>query len=71
MAANDIKRTGKRGPELQHQHSNGWEVMRPFVHFGIKAIGAIAHTLIYVVKHIPRPDSLKPSEKKSGKIIKI
>lgn len=71
MATNNIKIIGKGSPEGRHQHSNAWEVMKPFVHFSIKAIGAIAHTLIYIVKHIPKPDSLKSSEKKSGKIIKI
>ena len=70
MATNDIKIIGKGRSEGRHQHSNAWEVMKPFVHFSIKAIGAIAHTLIYIVKHIPKPDSLK-SEKKSDKIIKI
>ncbi|WP_121809761.1 hypothetical protein [Mucilaginibacter kameinonensis] len=70
MAANDMKRIGKRGPEVQ-QRSNAWEVMRPFVHFGIKAVTAMAHTLIYIVKHIPKPDQLKPPERKSDKVIKI
>lgn len=69
MATNDIKRIGKQRPKVQG--SNAWEVMRPFVHFGVKAVSAIAHTLIYIVKHIPKPDSLKPHERKSNKIIKI
>ncbi len=69
MATNNIKRIGKQGSQVHH--SNAWEVMRPFVHFGVKAISAIAHTLIYIVKHIPKPDSLKPHERKSDKIIKI
>jgi len=62
MATNDIKRIGKNGPQVQHQHSNAWQVMKPFVHFGVKAISAIA---------IPKPDSPKPSGQKGGKIIKI
>ncbi|WP_114937155.1 hypothetical protein [Mucilaginibacter endophyticus] len=70
MATNDIKRIGKHGPQAQ-QRSNAWEVMRPFVHFGIKAVTAMAHTLIYIVKHIPKPDQLKPPERKSDKVIKI
>jgi hypothetical protein len=69
MATNNIKRIGKRGQQIQN--NNAWEVMKPFVHFGVKAASAIAHTLIYIVKHIPKPDSLKPHERKSDKIIKI
>jgi len=69
MATNDIKRIGNQGTQIQH--SNAWEIMRPFVHFGVKAASAIAHTLIYIVKHIPKPDALKPHERKSDKIIKI
>lgn len=71
MAINNIKRIGKHGPQVQHQRSNAWHVMKPFVHFGVKAISTIVHTLIYIIKHIPKPDSPKPSGQKGGKIIKI
>ncbi|UOE46952.1 hypothetical protein MTO98_21340 [Mucilaginibacter sp. SMC90] len=70
MATNNMKKIGKN-PQVQYQDSNAWEVMRPFVHFGIKAAGAIAHTLIYIVKHIPKPDSFKTPERKNNKVIKI
>ncbi|WP_413667156.1 hypothetical protein ACEN9X_21875 [Mucilaginibacter sp. Mucisp86] len=69
MATNNMKRIGKRGAQVEY--SNAWEVMRPFVHFGIKAASAIAHTLIYIVKHVPKPGSPNPPEKKRDKIIKI
>jgi hypothetical protein len=71
MATNDIKRIGKHGPQLQHQHSNAWDVMKPFVHFGIKATATIAHALIFIIKHIPKPDSHKPPQQTGGKVIKI
>ena len=44
-----------------------WTVMKPFVHFSIKAMKVIAHALIFIVKNIPKPDQ----HKKNGKIIKI
>jgi hypothetical protein len=71
MASNDIKRIGKHRPQVQRQHSNAWEVMKPFVHFGVKATAAIAHTLISIIKHIPKPDSHKPPQQTGGKVIKI
>ncbi|HEX8024470.1 hypothetical protein [Mucilaginibacter sp.] len=71
MVSNDIKRIGKRGPQVQHQRSNAWEVMKPFVHFGVKATATIAHALISIIKHIPKPDLNKPPKQNSGKVIKI
>jgi hypothetical protein len=70
MATNNIKRIGKHGPQVQHQHSNAWEVMKPFVHFGIKATTTIAHALISIIKHIPKPDN-KPPKQNGSKVIKI
>jgi len=71
MATNHIKRIGKNGPQVQHQHTNAWQVMKPFVHFGIKATAAIAHTLIAIVKHIPKPDNNQQTKSGNNKIIKI
>ncbi|MDB5148095.1 MAG: hypothetical protein JWQ57_2115 [Mucilaginibacter sp.] len=71
MATNNIKRIGKHGPQVQHQHNNAWEVMKPFVHFGVKATATIAHALISIIKHIPKPDSHKPPRQTDSKIIKI
>lgn len=71
MTSNNIKRIGKHGPKVQHQHSNAWEVMTPVVHFGIKATATIAHALISIIKHIPKPDSHKPPQQTGDKIIKI
>jgi hypothetical protein len=47
-----------------------WTVMKPFVHFSIKAMKVIAHALIFVVKNIPKPEEHKPASK-SNKVIKI
>lgn len=47
-----------------------WRVMKPFVHFSVKALKVIAHTLVFIVKHIPKPDDYH-ADKKKGKIIKI
>ncbi len=48
-----------------------WTVMKPLVHFSIKAMRVLAHALIFIVKNIPKPDDHKPAEKKSDKVIKI
>lgn len=71
MASSEIKKIGKHDQEVQHTHGNAWEVMKPFVHFGIKATGFIASTLITIIKHIPKPDNQKATERKKDKIIKI
>ncbi|MDP9079164.1 MAG: hypothetical protein M3O71_17185 [Bacteroidota bacterium] len=43
-----------------------WRVMKPFVHFSVKALKLLAHSLIFIVKHIP-----KPEDHKNDKVIKI
>jgi hypothetical protein len=70
MASQNVKKIGNAKTEVQPAH-NAWEVMKPFVHFGLKATGLIASTLITIVKNIPRPDSHKQPERKDNKIIKI
>jgi hypothetical protein len=58
MASQNVKKIGNVKKEVQPAH-NTWEVMKPFVHFGLKATGLIASTLITIVKNIPRPDGHK------------
>jgi hypothetical protein len=70
MASQNVKKIGNSKNEVQNAH-NAWDVMKPFVHFGFKATGLIASTLITIVKNIPRPDNHKPTERKNDKIIKI
>ncbi|PWK79955.1 hypothetical protein LX99_00416 [Mucilaginibacter oryzae] len=72
MATNNIKQIGKSSPPVQTQSTNAWQVMKPFVHFGIKATAAIAHTLIAIIKHIPKPgDHQKEKTGSNSKIVKI
>jgi len=74
MPSTNQKRIGKR-PEketvtLNDSLADAWKVMKPFVHFSVKAMKVMAHALVFIVKHIPKPDEHKPASK-SGKIIKI
>jgi hypothetical protein len=71
MAFHEIKKAGKPNPDVQPSHSNAWEVMKPFVHFGIKASGLIAGALVTVIKNIPRPKTKSTEHRKNDKIIKI
>ena len=48
-----------------------WTVMKPFVHFSYKAVKLLAHTFIYIIKNIPKPDEVKRANQKSDKVIKI
>ncbi len=47
-----------------------WRVMKPFVHFSFKALKVLAGALVFIVKHIPKPEEHKPAEKRD-KVIKI
>ncbi len=47
-----------------------WTVMRPFVHFSVKAMRVISHTLIFIVKSIPKPHDHK-ERNKDDRVIKI
>jgi hypothetical protein len=49
---------------------NTWMVMKPFVQFSIKATKVIAHALIFIVKHIPKPD-VHEDRSKNEKVIKV
>lgn len=71
MASREIKKAGNPNPYVQTGHGNAWEVMKPFVHFGIKATGLIATTLINVIKNIPKPETKSTPHRKNDRIIKI
>jgi hypothetical protein len=49
-----------------------WEVMKPFVRFGFKAIGVIGGALISIIKLLPMlaPEKEEPRKKDTG-LIKI
>ena len=71
MSAQHTKRVGQRPAKkpvskLDTLHDT-WTVMKPFLHFSIKAMKVIAHALIFIVKSIPKPEQ----HKKSDKVIKI
>jgi hypothetical protein len=70
MASNNVKKIGKHEAEVKPTH-NAWEVMKPFVKFGLAATGLIAGTLITIVKSIPKPDNGKQPLPKKDKIIRI
>ena len=71
MATHEIKKAGKPNPKVQNTHSNAWEVMKPFVHFGIKATGMIAGALVTIIKNIPRFETKSTHSRKNDKIINI
>ncbi|GAA4088802.1 hypothetical protein [Mucilaginibacter panaciglaebae] len=51
---------------------HNWEVMKPFIHFGFKAMALIGGAMIGIIKLLPtllqRPDE---TSKKETRIIKI
>lgn len=70
MATRDIKKLNQGKANLSQKSEYDFSVMKPFVKFGIGAMGAIAHTLIGIVKAIPKPhDDERPNP--GTKIIKI
>ena len=74
MANQNSKRIGSQSKEkpvstMDTLHDT-WTVMKPFVHFSVKALKVLAGALIYIVKHIPKPEEHKP-QNKGSKIIKI
>jgi hypothetical protein len=52
-------------------HKDNWEVMKPFVHFALKAITVIGSVMFAIVKMVPKALEHKPEERKNNKIIKI
>jgi hypothetical protein len=75
MAQQNTKKIGQRPvnkpvSKMDTLHDT-WTVMKPFVHFSIKAMRVVAHALIFIVKNIPKPDDHKSNPPKNGKVIKI
>lgn len=73
MATQHTKRIGNQLKEkpvsrMDTLHDT-WMVMKPFVRFSVKAMKLLAHALIYIVKHVPKPEEGKPA--KNSKVIKI
>jgi len=66
MATQHTKRIGgkpvietKKGTYLT---KDNWEVMKPFVHFAIKAVALVGSALFAIVKLIPKAIEHKPGE---------
>jgi hypothetical protein len=74
MGTQQKKRIGQRPLKKQTDNieilHDAWQMTKPFVHFGIKAMRVIAHAAIFIVKNIPKPDNHGPKSK-SEKVIKI
>jgi hypothetical protein len=72
MATTQSKRIG-REPENKGTYltRENWEVMKPFVHFGIKALAVIGSVAWSIIKLAPRLLAHKGEEKKSDKVVKI
>jgi hypothetical protein len=64
------KKIGTGKAEATHHTShNAVEVMKPFVTFGVKALGLLATALVHIVKNVPKPDDNKAQG--NNKVIKI
>ena len=74
MTNQNTKKIGKRTEKEQVSPMDSlhdtWTVMKPFVHFSIKAARVLAHALILIVKNIPKPEEHKPKSK-NDRVIKI
>jgi hypothetical protein len=66
-----MKQLNKGKPELPGIHHYNFDVMKPFLKFGIMAMSAIGHTLIAIVKNIPKPHDDAEGKPDKDKIIKI
>ena len=64
------KRPAKKSEITMDDLHNTWTVMKPLVHFSIKALRVIAHGLIFIVKNITKPEEHKSAALKSNKVIK-
>jgi hypothetical protein len=61
---------GKETVTLRDTLGDTWRVMKPFVHFSVKALKVVAYALIFIVKHIPKPEEHR-APSKNTKIIKM
>jgi hypothetical protein len=72
MAKQNNKKIGKAHPPKRTWQEN-WEVMKPFVHFSIKALGIVAGAVVGIIRLLPILLEHKENQpaKKDTKIIKI
>lgn len=71
MASRDIKKLNQGKANLAQKSQYDFSVMKPFVKFGIGAMGVIGHALVGIVKAIPKPHDDDDHRKPGNKIIKI
>jgi len=72
MATQNSKKIGQRPAEkpvnkMETLH-NTWTVMKPFVHFSVKAMQVIGHGLVFIVKNVPKPGGDKDKDRKMMKL---
>ena len=48
-----------------------WEVMKPFVKFGVKALAVMGSVAWGIIKLAPRLLAYKPEDQKSDKVTKV
>ena len=51
-------------------HHSNLDVMKPFLKFGVGAMNAIGHTLVSIVKSVPRPHSHQDEDNR-GRVVKL
>lgn len=71
MASDQFKKIEQRKADTAEIREHNLKVMLPFIKFGVGAIKMLAHTLLYIVKHIPKPSGEKPENKSAGRVIKV
>lgn len=74
MATQNTKKIGQRpvakpDSRIDTLH-NTWTVMKPFVHFSVKAMQVIGHGLLFIVKNVPRPGEHK-DKGGDGRVVKL
>ncbi|AMR33828.1 hypothetical protein A0256_21500 [Mucilaginibacter sp. PAMC 26640] len=66
------KKIGTGNSTAARRNDQGFvETMKPFVHFGVKAMAVIGSALVTIVRNIPKPEAEKPKASKDRRIIKI
>ena len=65
--------TNKAQPKEKDTYltKENWEVMKPFVHFAVKAMALMGSAIFAIVKLVPKALEHKDEERKDKRIIKI
>ena len=71
MATRITTRIGEHKDNAADARRHNWEVMKPFVHFSVKAMMVIGSALFAIVKLIPKALEHKPEERKNDKAVKL